>query len=108
MSHIRRTCRDWENWRCVWLGEAMPVEELQPLIEEVRPDLLIVSASSCASAKSVMSFQADLTRAADENNIALALAGSGPWVSDPAVHRLVTFEDLRVLLTEGVQRAKGA
>jgi hypothetical protein len=53
-----------------------------------------------------MSFQADLTRAANKNGIALGLAGSGPWISDPAVHRLITFEDLRVLLTEGSQPAK--
>jgi excisionase family DNA binding protein len=95
-----------EGWRCVWLGEALPSEELQPLIEEVSPDLLVVSASSCAPAKTVMRYQVELTRTAEENNIALGLAGSGPWISDPAVHRLITFEDLRVLLTEGIQPAK--
>jgi len=94
-----------EGWRCVWLGETLPAEELQPLIEEIRPDLLVVSASSYAAAKTVLRFQAELTRAANKNGIALALAGSGPWISDPAVHRLFSFEDLRVVLTEGIQSA---
>jgi excisionase family DNA binding protein len=87
-----------EGWRCVWLGEALPSEELQPLTEGVSPDLLIVSASSCAPAKTVQRYQRELMRTANKNGIALALAGGGPWISDPAIHRLVTFEDLRVLL----------
>jgi methanogenic corrinoid protein MtbC1 len=94
-----------EGWRSAPLGEALPSEELQPLIKEMSPDLLVVSASSCASAKIVQRYQAELTRTVEKTSIALALAGSGLWVSDPAVHRLITFEDLRALLTEGVQRA---
>jgi MerR family transcriptional regulator, light-induced transcriptional regulator len=87
-----------EGWRCAWLGDDLPSDELQPLIKEISPDLLVVSASSYAPAKVVQRYQAELTRTAEKNNIAVALAGSGPWVSDPAVHRLIAFDDLRVLL----------
>jgi excisionase family DNA binding protein len=92
------------GWRCVWLGEALPQDELQPLVDKLRPDLLVVSASSCASAESVAAYEAELTRTAKKNDIGLALAGSGPWVTNPAVHRLITFEDLRTLLAETYDR----
>jgi hypothetical protein len=82
----------------VWLGEALPSTELQPLVDKLKPSLLIVSASSCAPAKTVERYQAELKRAAEENGIGLAFAGSGPWASEPNAHRLVTFEDLRALL----------
>jgi excisionase family DNA binding protein len=86
------------GWRCVWLGEALPSTELQPLVDKLKPSLLIVSASSCAPAKTVERYQAELKRTAEENGIGLAFAGSGPWASEPNAHRLVTFEDLRALL----------
>lgn len=92
------------GWRCVWLGEALPSEELQPLVDKLKPNLLIVSASSCAPTKTVARYQTELTRTAEKNDIGLALAGGGPWVTDPAVHRLITFEDLRALLAETYDR----
>jgi len=92
------------GWRCVWLGEALPSDELQPLVDKLKPNLLIVSASSCAAAKAVAPYQAELTRIAERNNIGLALAGSGPWVTDPAIRRLITFQDLRALLIETYDR----
>jgi excisionase family DNA binding protein len=88
------------GWRCVCLGEALPSEELQLLVDKVRPDLLVVSASSCASAKAVAPYQRELTLVAENNDIGLALAGSGPWVTEPGIRRLITFEDLRALLAE--------
>jgi MerR family transcriptional regulator, light-induced transcriptional regulator len=88
------------GWRCVWFGEALPSDELQPLVDKLKPDLLVVSASSCAPGKTVAHYQAELTRTAEKTGFGLALAGSGPWVADPAVHRLVTFEDLSSLLTD--------
>jgi excisionase family DNA binding protein len=90
-----------EGWRSVCLG-ALPLEELQPVVDKLKPELLVVSVSSYAPAKTVLRYQPELTRLAEENNIALGLAGSGPWVSDPAVQRLVAFRDLRALLTEGL------
>jgi excisionase family DNA binding protein len=86
------------GWRCVWLGEALPSTQLQPLVDKLKPSLLIVSASSCAPPKTVERYQAELKRTAEANGIALGLAGGGPWISDPKLHRLVTFEDLRALL----------
>jgi excisionase family DNA binding protein len=93
-----------EGWRSVWLGEAIPSEELQPLVDSLKPKLLIASASSCAPAKTVERYQAELEHTVEDSDISLALAGSGPWVPNAAVHRVITFEDLRVLLTENTQR----
>ena len=92
-----------EGWQCVWLGEPLPSDELQPLVDKLKPNLLIVSASSCAAGKAVERYQAELRRTAEKNGIGLALAGSGPWVADPAVNRLITFEDLRAFLRERQQ-----
>ncbi|HUV63473.1 MAG TPA: MerR family DNA-binding transcriptional regulator [Sedimentisphaerales bacterium] len=94
-----------EGWRCVSLGEALPSDELQPLVEKISPDLLVVSASSCVPGKVVERYQAELKHITERNDIGLALAGSGAWVADPTIHRLVTFEDLRALLTKWDQSA---
>jgi excisionase family DNA binding protein len=89
-----------EGWRSLWLGEALPAEELQLLVEKLSPDLLIVSASSCAPAKAVLRYQGVLKQTAEQTGIALGLAGSGQWLSDPTIHRLITFQDLRALLAD--------
>lgn len=92
-----------EGWRCVWIGEALPAEELQPLVDKLNPELLVVSASSYAPAGTVKRYQTILKRVAEENGIRIALAGSGPWINDPAVHRLISFGDLRAFLRESEQ-----
>ncbi len=92
-----------EGWQCLWLGDGPPAEELQPIVDQLKPQLLVVSASSCTPAKTVERYQTELKRAAEENGIALALGGSGAWAVDPAVHRLITFDDLRAFLRDSEQ-----
>jgi len=87
------------GWRSFWLGEGPPTGELEPLVDKLKPDLLVVSASSVASPKAIARYQAELSRAAAKNHVELALAGSGAWSPDPAVHRLISFEDLRTFLS---------
>jgi len=89
-----------EGWQCLWLGDGPPAEELQPIVDQLKPDLLVISASSCTPSKTIESYQTELKRAAEKNSIALALGGSGAWVVDPSVHRLVTFKDLHSALAD--------
>jgi excisionase family DNA binding protein len=86
------------GWRCVWLGEGPPSDELQSLVEKIEPDLVVVSASSVASTKAVARCQAELGRIATTGNVEVVLAGSGAWSSISNMQRLVTFEDLRTFL----------
>ena len=85
-----------EGWQCLWLGDGPPAEELQPIVDQLKPDLLVISASSCTSSKTIERYQQELKRTAEKNSIALALGGSGAWAVDPAFHRLVTFNDLHL------------
>jgi len=87
------------GWRSCWLGEGPPADELQPLVDKLKPDLLVVSASSVAPPNEIANYQAALSQAAAKNRVELGLAGSGSWSPDPTVHRLITFEDLRTLLS---------
>ena len=93
------------GWRCFWLGEGPPSEELEPLVDKLKPDLLAVSASSVTSSRAVARYQVELRRIAAKSHVELGLAGSGAWVPDPAVHRLSSFEDLRAFLVDKNQQA---
>jgi excisionase family DNA binding protein len=92
------------GWRCFWLGEGPPSDELQSLVDKLKPDLLVVSASSVPSPKAIASYQTELSQVATMNRVELGLAGSGTWSPDPAVRRLITFEDLRSFLAEKKRR----
>ncbi len=94
-----------EGWRCLWLGDGPPAEELQPMIAQLKPQLLVVSASSCTPAKTIRHYQTELKRASEANGVALALGGSGAWVDDPSVYHLVTFKDLHAALA-GLETAR--
>jgi excisionase family DNA binding protein len=85
-------------WQSIWLGEGPPSDELQLLVDKLKPDLLLVSASAVTPSKTIARYQSVLGQVAADNRVALGLAGSGAWSQDPAVHRLVTFEDLREFL----------
>jgi MerR family transcriptional regulator, light-induced transcriptional regulator len=87
------------NWRSIWLGEGPPSDELQLLVDKLNPNLLIVSASEVAPPKTIARYQSALAQVAANNHVELGLAGSGAWSHDPAVHRLITFEDLRTFLS---------
>lgn len=87
------------GWRSFWLGEGPPTDELEPLVDRLKPGLLVVSASAVTSPKTIARYQAALSRVAAKNTVELGLAGSGAWIPDPAVHRLISFEDLRIFLS---------
>jgi len=88
------------GWRCFWLGEGPPSDELQLLVNRIEPDLIVVSASSVTPTKAVANYQAELGRVATTGNVEVVLAGGGAWSSTSNMHRVVTFEDLRAFLRE--------
>jgi len=88
------------GWQSVWLGEGPPSDELQLLVDKLRPNLLLVSASAVTPAKTIARYQSALRQVTADNHVELCLAGSGAWSQNPEVHRLVTFEDLQELLSK--------
>jgi hypothetical protein len=70
------------------------------LVDKLKPDLLVVSASSVTSAAAVARYQAELNRVAANTSIKVVLAGSGAWAPASKARRVVTFQDLRSLLVE--------
>jgi hypothetical protein len=87
------------GWRSIWLGEGPPSDELQSLVDKLKPNLLLVCASAVTPSKTIARYQSALSQVAADNHVELGLAGSGAWSLDPAVHRLITFEDLRTFLS---------
>jgi MerR family transcriptional regulator, light-induced transcriptional regulator len=86
------------GWQSIWLGEGPPFDELQLLVDKLKPNLLLVSASAVAPAKTIARYQSALRQVTAGNRIELGLAGSGAWSQDPGMRRLVTFEDLHAFL----------
>jgi len=87
------------GWQSIWLGEGPPSDELQLLVDKLKPNLLLVSASAVTPSKTIARYQSALRQVVADDSVALGLAGSGAWSQDPEVHRLVTFEHLRELLS---------
>jgi methanogenic corrinoid protein MtbC1 len=87
------------GWRSIWLGEGPPSDELQLLVDKLKPNLLLVSASAVTPSKTIARYQSALGQVAADNRVTLGLAGSGAWSQDPAVSRLITFEDLREFIS---------
>jgi excisionase family DNA binding protein len=86
------------GWRPVWIGEGLPADDLQSLVNKLKPDLLVVSASSVTPAKAVARYQAELGHIATAGNVEVVLAGSGAWAPISNMQRLMTFKDLRAFL----------
>jgi excisionase family DNA binding protein len=86
--------------RPLWIGEGPPADDLQSLISKLKPDLVVVSASSVSPAKSVARYQAELGRIATAGKIEVVLAGSGAWTAISNMQRLITFKDLSTFLGE--------
>jgi methanogenic corrinoid protein MtbC1 len=93
------------GWRVFWLGEGPPSEELGPLVDKLKPHLLVVSASSVTRAAAVARYQAELTRVAARTRVGLVLAGSGAWAPAAKAHRVVAFRELGAFLTGMRRRA---
>jgi MerR family transcriptional regulator, light-induced transcriptional regulator len=92
------------GWRVFWIGEGPPFQELAQLIDKLKPDLLVVSASSVASKATVARYQAEVRRAAEAAGINVILGGSAVWAPMPEVSRAVTFQELSTLVPQMVRR----
>jgi len=86
------------GWRCLWIGEGPPWEDLRPLVNKLKPDLLVVSASSVTPPKAIARYQSELNLAARADDVEIVLAGSGAWSPTSTMQRLITFNDLRTFL----------
>jgi excisionase family DNA binding protein len=86
------------GWDAFWLGEGPPPQELDPLIEKLKPAMLVVSASPASPRKDVMSYQDVLTRIAKGRRVRLVLGGGGPWAPTRKAHRAMTFCDFREIV----------
>jgi excisionase family DNA binding protein len=86
------------GWSTVWLGEGPPLEELDALIEKLKPRMLVVSSSPASSRKLVMGYQHALTKVAKRAQVRLVLGGGGPWATTRQAHRAVTFCELRAIV----------
>ena len=82
----------------IWLGEGPPMEELDDLVEKTNPAILVVSASSASSSKSVSIYQNAITKVAKLKHVPLVLGGGGPWTRHRLANRAETFCDLRDIL----------
>ena len=83
------------GWRPIWIGEGPPSSELASLVADLKPHMLLVSASSESPRTAVALYQAALMEVAAKADVQLALAGGGAWKEAPGVSRVVTFMDLR-------------
>ncbi len=86
------------GWRTTWIGEGPPLAELDSLLNKLKPQLLVVSASSGSRPAPVAAYQAALERAAASSHTPIALAGSGAWAGSRQAARLLAFGELRALL----------
>lgn len=86
------------GWKPLWLGEGVPIEDLDLLLELKRIDILIVCASPASSKQGVSRYQSALERVASERGVGLFLAGDGPWIPSKIAQRIESFEELRAAL----------
>jgi len=86
------------GWRSVWIGEGPPAADLSTLAGRLKPDLIVCAASSASKRAAIASYQAALTRLAQQSGTRLMLAGSGAWTEADAGTRVFTFNDLRAAL----------
>jgi len=93
------------GYRVFWIGEGPPPEDLAPLVDKLKPNLIVVSASSVAPKAAVAGYQAALSRAAATAGVNVILGGSAAWAPMPDARRAITFKELSALIT-GVPRRK--
>lgn len=86
------------GWGPLWIGEGPPADELATLLERLKPQVLVVSASPASRPAMVARYQAPLTEAAQEAGLELILAGGGAWKESAYAKRVLTFKELREAL----------
>ena len=85
------------GWRTMWIGEGPPAEELASLATKLKPELLVVSASSLNKPAAMARYHAALGKICD-GGTQLVLAGSGAWGEAKHPWRVESFRDLQALL----------
>jgi MerR family transcriptional regulator, light-induced transcriptional regulator len=86
------------GWRVIWIGEGPPVHEIGLMVQTLKPDLCVVSASSQIKRRDVKSFQEALFRALRGERIRIVLAGSAPWSRMRGIHQALSFLDFQEYL----------
>jgi MerR family transcriptional regulator, light-induced transcriptional regulator len=82
------------GWKTIWIGEGPPTNELEYMIETLKPDAVAVSASASRSAAALRQYQRALSRLASTGQFYLLLAGGAPWPVAPESIRISSFEEL--------------
>jgi len=86
------------GWRPQWIGEGPPPAELGALLTKLKPQALVVSASSASSPAAVLRYQSSLSEVAKEKGLELILAGGGAWKESRGATRVLAFTELREAL----------
>jgi len=94
------------SWSTHWLGEGPPPEELDALIEKLKPAMLVVSASPASPRKVVVGYQDALTKCAKRAHVRMVLGGGGPWAPTRQAHRALTFCELRAIVDRFLVQAR--
>jgi MerR family transcriptional regulator, light-induced transcriptional regulator len=82
------------GWKTIWIGEGPPLNELDYMIETLKPDVVAVSASASRVPPTLRQYQRALTRLASTGQFRLVLAGAAAWSDAPTAHRILTFDQL--------------
>lgn len=82
------------GWRVLWVGEGPPAEELLPLLRKLKPDLMVVAASSGMTRRATVTYEASLREAVAAERVRLILAGSAPWAPTRSARLVTSFQEL--------------
>ncbi len=77
----------------LWLGDGPPEAELDLLVEDRRPDLLVTSCSGSSPRAVVEPYEDALLSVAKTHKVDLVLAGAGPWSERSRATRVTSFAE---------------
>ena len=96
---LAQLCMRAVGYETFWVGEDTPPDDLCELIEKLKPNVVILSASGWSTDHHFLlkSYQL-LSTTCRKLNVELGLGGTGAWPEDPDYgHRCKSFEDLKAL-----------
>jgi MerR family transcriptional regulator, light-induced transcriptional regulator len=82
------------GWKTIWIGEGPPPNELEYMIETLKPDAVAVSASASHSPATLRPYQRALARLASGYQFRLLLAGGAAWSDVTEAQRILSFDEL--------------
>jgi len=89
------------GWRTIWIGEGPPRNELEVMVETLKPDVVAASASTSSPTPELRQYQRTLVRLAITRGFRLLLGGGAPWAEGGEGHRLPSFRQLDLWLRAG-------